>query len=176
VKSIFTSILIAVSILMLDVRVGICRVPAAPIQQKAEETSTQQQSQSGGGQATTAPQANATQVPPAKLDDKARKIKRTVEKIGVGGRLTLYLRNGDELYGSVVSLDDESLQVTEVDLKQVLTIQYRNVKKVREDYGKRDIFTRKRTNPPRGFKIGAAVAALFLAVGLPIIALASMKD
>jgi hypothetical protein len=175
VKSIFTSILIAASILMLDVRVGICRVPAPSQQQKAEDTSRQQQSPSSGGQTQPAP-LSATQSPSAKLDDKARKIKRTVEKIGVGGRLTLYLKNGEELYGSVVKLNEEELQITEVDLKQVLTIQYRNVKKVREDYGKRDLFTGKRTNPPRGFKIGVAVGLLFLAIGLPIIAIAGMKD
>lgn len=157
VKSIFTSILLVVSILMLDVRPGICG----------------QQSQSEGGQAAT---TTAASVPPAKLDDRARKVKRTVEKIGVGGRLTLYLKNGDELYGSVVSYTEDGVQITEVDLKQVLTIQYRNVKKVREDYGKRDLLTGKRSNPPKGFKIGVAVGLLFVAVGLPIIALAGMKD
>src|SRR3712207_3954484 len=116
---------------MLDVRVGICQVGAA---------STQQQTQSTGGQTTQAP-ASTTQVPPAKLDDRARRVKRTVEKIGVGGRLTLYLKNGDTLYGSVVRYTEEDVQITEVDLKQVLTIQFRNVKKVREDYGKRDLIT-----------------------------------
>jgi hypothetical protein len=156
VKSIFTSILLVVSILMLDARPGICR----------------QQSQSGGNQTATA-QAN---VPPAKLDDRARRVKRTVEKIGVGGRLTLYLKNGDTLYGSVVAYTEEDMQITEVDLKQVLTIQYRNVKKVREDYGKRDLFTGKRSNPPKGIKLGVALGLLFVAIGVPLIAIAGMKD
>lgn len=148
-KRIFTAILVAVSILMLDVRAGICQ---------------------------QVPSAGAAQARPAQLDDSARKIKRMVEKIGVAGRLTLYLKNGEELYGSVVSYDEESVQVAEVDLKQLVTIQYRNVKKVREDYGKRDLLTGRRSNPSKGIKIGLAVGLLFLAIALPLIALAGAKD
>jgi len=150
------------------VRVGICQESA-----KTEEISKQQsqntQSSSGATQSTA-------QAQPVKLDDKARKIKRMVEKIGVAGRLTLYLKNGEELYGSVVRYDAESLQIAEIDLKQVVSVQYVNIKRVREDYGKRDLFTGKRSNPSKGFKIGLAVGLLFVAIGVPIIALASMKD
>lgn len=173
-KNILTAILIIVSLLMLDVRAGICQESATAKQLKAEDISKQQQQARGAqnqGANTTGRQAT-----PAKLDDKARKIKRMVEKIGVAGRLTLYLQNGEKLYGSVVSYDEESLQIAEIDLKQVLTIQYRHIKKIREDYGKRDPLTGRRSNPSKGIKIGLAVGLLFVAIGLPIITLASMKD
>ncbi|HKS29407.1 MAG TPA: hypothetical protein VJS44_16370 [Pyrinomonadaceae bacterium] len=149
-KNILTAILIA-SLIMLSARVGLCQ------------------------QATATPAAKQTQSAPP-LDEKARKIKRMVEKIGVAGRLTLYLQNGDKLHGSVVQYDAESVQVAEIDLKQVITIQYRYIKKIREDYGKRDPLTGVRSNPPKGFKIGLTVGLLFVAIGLPIIVLASMKD
>jgi hypothetical protein len=170
-RSILTAILIVISLLMLDVRAGVCQEAATSTQRETTEASPQPQQRPQGaqGQATG-------QTPSATLDDKARKIKRTVEKIGVAGRLTLYLKNGEELYGSVVHYDAESLQIAEVELKQVVTIQYRNVKKVREGYANPDPLTGKRINPPKGVRIGILATVLVLGLGLPIIALATMKD
>lgn len=146
-----TSILIALSLLMIDARPAFCQGASA--------------SQSAGAKMSS-----------VQLDEKARKIKRTVEKIGVAGKLTLYLKNGEELYGNVVSYDEEGLQITEIDLKRVVSVQYRNIKRVREGYGNPNLLTGKRTNPPKGVKVGIIVAALFLALGLPVIALAAAKD
>jgi hypothetical protein len=174
-KNILTAILVVISLLMIDVRVGFCQEAIATRPQRAEDTSTQQQPQGAQSQGPTTPSSGG-QAQPAKLDDKARKIKRMIEKIGVAGRLTLYLKNGEELYGSVVRYDEESLQVAEIDLKQVVTIQYKNVKKVRDDYGKPNPFTGKRNNTAKGIKIGIAIGVFFLAIGLPIIAIASSKD
>jgi hypothetical protein len=174
-KNILATILVVVSLLMIDARAGFCRETVTAWPQQAEESSAQQKSQGAQNPgATTSSSAGQTQ--PARLDDKARKIKHMVEKIGVAGRLTLYLKNGEELYGSVVRYDEESLQVAEIDLQQVVTVQYRNVKKVREDYGKPNPFTGKRNSPAKGIKIGIAIGVLFLAIGLPIIGLASSKD
>jgi hypothetical protein len=175
-RSTLTAILIVISLLMLDVRAGVCQEAATSRQLKTAEVSPPQQQQSPTGQSRgTTPGTGQTL--DAALDDKARKIKRTIEKIGVAGRLTLYLKNGEELYGSVVSYDAESLQIAEIDLKQVVAVQYRNVKKVREGYSNPNPFTGKRTNPPKGVRIGAALAAV-LAVTLvvPIIVLATIKD
>jgi hypothetical protein len=167
-KNILTAILVVVSLIIMNVRPVVCQEAAKP---KSEEIPQQQQAQGSQGASSSQRQAQA-----APLDDKARKIKRMVEKIGVAGRLTLYLKNGENLYGSVVRYDEESVQVAEIDLKQVITIQYRNIKKIREDYAKRDPITGKRSNPPKGIRVGIAVGLLFVAVGLPIIVLASMKD
>lgn len=167
-----TSIFIAVSLLMLDAHVLFCQQPVAAGQSLTAEASTKEQAQSGN--ATTSNSAPAQSGVP--LDEKSQKVKRNVEKIGVAGRLTLYLKNGEELYGSVVSYDAESLKIAEVDLKQVITVQYKNIKKVREGYGNRDLFTGKRVNPPKGVKIGIIVGVIFLAFGLPIIGLAAAKD
>ena len=174
-KNILMAILVVVSLSMLNVRVVVCQEPAASKQSRTEESATQLQSQSAQSQTATAPGAGQT-TPAAKLDEKARKVKRTVEKIGVAGRLTLYLKNGEELYGSVVRYDEEGVQIAEIDLKQVVTVQYKNIKKVREDYGKRDLITGRRSNPAKGIKIGVTLGLLFVAVGVPLIAIASMKD
>jgi hypothetical protein len=168
------AILMVVSLLMLNVRVIVCQEAGATKQRQTEKSSTQQQEQSVQSQGATP--SSAGQTTPAKLDGKAQKIKRTVEKIGVAGKLTLYLKNGEELYGSVVRYDESSMQIAEVDLKQVVTVQYINIKKVRDDYGKRDIFTGKRSNPSKGIKIGIFAGVLFVAIGLPLILVASAKD
>jgi sRNA-binding regulator protein Hfq len=160
---------------MLDARAGICQEAVKTLPLRAEETSTQQQSQAAQQNQGTPATSSAAQTQPARLDDKARKIKRTVEKIGVGGKLTLYLKNGEDLYGSVVRYDEEGVQITEIDLKQVVTVQYKNIKKVREDYGNPNIFTGKRNNPPKGIRIGVLAAALAFAF-LPIIVVLTAKD
>ena len=169
----FTVIFIVVSLLMLDTRMVVCQESVAAGQGQAAESSTQQPAQSvqNGNSAT----ANRAQTSPAQLDDRARKIKRTVEKIGVAGKLTLYLKNGEDFYGSVVSYDEESLQIAEIDLKQVVTVQYRNVKKVREGYGNPNLFTGKRNNPPKGIRVGV-MAALLVFAFLPILVVLSSKD
>lgn len=169
-KNILTTILIIISLLMLNVRAGVCQETGTTAKQPTAEEASKQQQQ---GQGTGAKQAPRT---PVRLDDSAKKVKRMVEKIGVAGRLTLFLRNGETLHGSVVSYDDETVQVAEIDLKQVLTLHYRNIKKIREDYGKRDLITGQRSNPPKGVKLGISAGLLFVAIGLPLIVLASMKD
>ncbi len=57
------------------------------------------------------------------------------------------LNNGNERYGSIERLDEDSFQLAEVDLKQVFSVAYSDVKKVREGYGNTNQFTGKRWNP-----------------------------
>jgi hypothetical protein len=120
--------------------------------------------------------SNASQSSPAPTDKHLEKIRRTVRKIGIGSKITAFLNNGDELHGAVTQIDVESFQVAEIDLHQVFTLQYKNVKKVREGYQGVNLFTGKRVSHPRGLRIGVLVGALFLTLGLPIIFLATAKD
>jgi hypothetical protein len=57
------------------------------------------------------------------------------------------LNNGNERYGSIERLDEDSFQFDEVDLKQVFTVAYSDVKNVRVGYGNTNQFTGKRWNP-----------------------------
>ncbi len=169
-RSILTAIVITLSMLVLDARPVMCQEAttsqaSTPATSPAQTSIQQQQS--------TTPQAAAQK--PVQLDERARKIKRTVEKVGVAGKLTLYLKNGEDLYGNVVAIDEESFQITEVDLKRVVTIQYKNIKKVREGHGTREPFTGKRSNWPKGANIALAAGVFFVVIGLPIIALRGTK-
>src|SRR5205085_3015698 len=120
-------------------------------------------------------QTPAKQTPPpsqtqklAPADKQIEKIKRVVNKVAVGNRITVYLKNGDDLHGTVTNISANDFDIAEVDFHKLLTINYTDVKKVREGYGEINLLTGKRRNPPRGFKI-AAFAGLAALLIIPII-------
>ena len=113
---------------------------------------------------------------PAPLDPHAEKIKRAVTRIGISGRITVYLIKAGELYGAVTQIDEDDFRVADVDLHQVVVVQYKNVKKVRSGYGRVNVFTGKRPNPPRGVKIAMIGGLIFLAFALPLILVATARD
>jgi hypothetical protein len=90
---------------------------------------------------------SASARPPAKADRRVEQIKSKLRSLGIASRVTVMLNNGNERYGSIERLDEDSFQVAEVDLKQVFTVAYSDVKKVREGYGNTNQFTGKRWNP-----------------------------
>ncbi len=114
--------------------------------------------------------------PPAPLDKQGEKIKRVVSKIGVGERLTVFLKNGDDLHGTVSYLGETNFDVAEVDMHRLINVQYAEVKKVREGFSEVNLLTGKRYSRPQGFKIAAFAGAMFLAIGLPLIFLSTVKD
>lgn len=65
------------------------------------------------------------------------KTKAKIEKIGIRGDLTVSLQNGRTNHGFVNRIDDESFEMTEIDLKTNLTIRYDEVKKVESGYGQK---------------------------------------
>jgi len=83
------------------------------------------------------------------------KIRRDVQKIGVGGQITVYQIRGNTLHGTVTNINQDEFEIAEVDLSQIITIQYRDVKKVRSGIGRINLFTGRRTNPSRGVRITA---------------------
>ena len=51
----------------------------------------------------------------------ADKIKRDVESLGRGSRVTVVLRNGNEYYGAIGEATEESFELLEIDLNQKIT-------------------------------------------------------
>ena len=106
----------------------------------------------------------AVQLPPA-----VQKIKDDVDRIGIGGKITVILKSGEERYGSVSDIASTSFEVTDVDLKQKVTIDYADVKKVRRNYGGKNYISGKRPDPKWGIIAGVAIFGTLLilvAVGL----------
>jgi hypothetical protein len=101
----------------------------------------------------------------ASKDDRlAEHIKQKVQDLGVSARITVILKNGNELYGGVSAIDDDTFQILEVDQRRLITIGYKDVKKVRYSYGNPNPFNGKRWNPIWGRVAAIGVLVLFVVV------------
>jgi hypothetical protein len=103
----------------------------------------------------SAPAAASPQ--PAALPKRAEEVRRRVEKIGVGQRITVVRFDGIEHYGTVRALGATSVEVAEVDIKQPVTDAYVDIKKVRKGYGGINWVSGKRPNPVWGWVAAAAI-------------------
>ena len=74
------------------------------------------------------------------------KIQNQVFKLGVGQDVTVKLISGKQWHGRISSIDADSFKLVEVDLGQVILINYRETKKVYEGYTERNVLG-KRINP-----------------------------
>ena len=128
-------------------------------------------------QTVTKPNAQAGQKQqPAPSEKQIEKVMHDVFNVGVGQRMTVFLRNGDTLHGTLAQIREETFEVSEVDMRQTLTVRYDEVKKVRSGYGGVNLFTGKTTNaPPRGVRIALFSGLAFL-LALPIIMIATSKN
>ena len=105
----------------------------------------------------------------SKKTTKLEKLKNQVEKIGVGGKITVIRLDKQDFYGKVTNIEPDSFQIEEIDLKQTLTFKYTEVKKIKTGDGEKNLITGKRNNPKKGWLIGVAIfgtLAALLAVGL----------
>jgi hypothetical protein len=107
------------------------------------------------------------------LDAKAQEIKNQITKIGLGGDITIIGNNRREFYGSLLEIKDESVSINEIDQKAIVEIKYRDIKKVRKDYGSSKDRLGNRIRP-RKHLIGLIIGAV--AILIPVILVASAKD
>ena len=128
------------------------------------------------GQTGTKQNAQAGQKQPAPSEKQIEKVMHDVFNVGVGQRITVFLRDGHTLHGTVAQIKEESFEVSEVDQRLTLTVRYDEVKKIRGGYGGVNLFTGKTTNaPPRGVRI-ALFSGLAFMLALPIILIAASKN
>jgi sRNA-binding regulator protein Hfq len=103
------------------------------------------------------------------------KVRHEVEKIGIGGPITLYLKNGDELHGTVAQFDQDAVQIAEIDRRASFTIKYAEIKKVHSGVGSVNVFTGRRVTRSHGVRIAGLIIAT-AAIAIPVILLAASKD
>ena len=117
------------------------------------------------------PQTDKTDTPSPKPSAKAAKqidrIKRDVENYGIAAKVTVILKDNQERYGEIAQIDDDTFRIVEVDMKQLQTFAYKDVKKVRFNYGNPNPFTGKRWHPRWGFITFIALTA-FLIIIVPL--------
>jgi hypothetical protein len=110
---------------------------------------------------------------PKSSDTRIEKVKAKVNKIGVRENITVFHIDGKKYHGFVLRIGDSDFEITEIDRKTNYTFQYSEVKKVDEGYGEKG---------PLGNRVGrrgrliGLIAGLTVALGLPIILLATSKD
>jgi hypothetical protein len=88
-----------------------------------------------------------------------QKVKDQVQTIGVGEDVTVKLSSGLEYYGEISKIEADSFEIDEIDLKQMVSIDYANVKKVEKGYGKMDSSSGKRQKKSRSVLIYTIVGA-----------------
>lgn len=109
----------------------------------------------------TTPSATTPSAKDARLIDR---IKRDVEDFGIAAKVTVILKSGQERYGEIAEIDNDTFRIVEVDMKRLLTFAYKDVKKVRFNYGNPNPFTGKRWHPRWGHIAIIALTAFFLII------------
>ncbi len=110
-------------------------------------------------------QSQTTSIKKPKQD----KIKEKVEKIGIGGKITVFRSDKKKFYGKVTSLDDEGFQILEVDLKTTIDFKYSEISKITTGDGEKNLITGKRANPKKGWLYGLAIfGALFVILAVAL--------
>ena len=94
---------------------------------------------------------------PQNIPSQIQKVKDQVQKIGIAEDATVVLLTGKEYYGAISKIEPDSFEIAEVDLKQRMAFDYKNVKKVRKGYGDRYLITGKRLSPRAELIITIAV-------------------
>ena len=110
-------------------------------------------------------QVNNSTLPPSSqsLNPHAEKIKKNIEKLGIGHQVTAVLTIDKEYHGTISDIAAESFQVNEVDLKQVVTIKYDETEKVYKNYYHNDVFLGR---DPHKHEIVLIAILSFVIVGL----------
>jgi hypothetical protein len=102
------------------------------------------------------------------------KIRKRVRDLRVGANVTVIMLGGKKYYGTISDIAADNFQVAEVDLKQNVSFNYGEVKKVAEGYGRKSVFSGKRgVNPNNHWVRWVVLGAL---VAIPIIITANVKN
>ena len=109
---------------------------------------------------TPAPRSDAS----IKLENDTKKNKKRIFDIGKGNEITIVRRDGKEFYSTITDIGDDSVVVSEVDLKVKVDIPCEQISKVEKGYGEGRGFSGKRISPYKHrvglIIIGATAAAL----------------
>jgi len=97
-----------------------------------------------------------------KKSKQADEIKKKVLAMGIASRVTVVIKNGNEYYGSISVIDDDRFQISEIDLKREVTIEYTDVMKIRSGFGNPNPMNGKRWRPAWHVATFAIAAGLLL--------------
>ncbi len=114
-----------------------------------------------GARVAAAQQTVDTPAPP---DKRSEKVRRAVEKLGVGKKITVILKKGRDQRGFIESFDAEGFQIVERKTERVVAFKYAEVKRTRRGWRK----------PPGALEMGIlAAGTVGLLVVTTLVALSS---
>jgi len=157
--------LVSVCLITVSAPKGLCM--GVGEDHKAEDRATVQTDGSKAGDKKQTHPDKSQSAQKTKEDRRTDEMKWKLRGLGIASRVTIKLNNGNERYGSIERLDEDTFQIAEVDIKQVITVSYNDVKKVREGYGNPNQFTGKRWNPIWA-KISVTALIVLFAVVVPL--------
>ena len=163
---------------LLALALILCCAPLHPkaCAQPQSTGNTKAQDQKAQDQSAAKPNAQAgKKQQPTPSEKQIEKVMHAVFNVGVGRGLTVFLRNGDTLHGTLADIRADDFQIAEVDRRQTFTVRYDEVKEVRRGFGGVNLFTGQRVNPSRARTI-ARYSVLGFVLALPIILVAASKN
>src|SRR5262245_66247403 len=80
-------------------------------------------------------------------------VKDQVQKIGKGEDVTVILFSGVEYYGAISKIEEDSFEIAEVDLKQMVAISYEDVKRVERGSGEMRCVGKRQNDPASARRI-----------------------
>lgn len=104
-----------------------------------------------------------------------QRVKDQIQTIGVGEDVTVILSSGLEYYGEIGKIEADNFEIDDIDLRQMVTIAYTDVKKVEKGYGKMNSSSGKRQKGSRS-KLILAVAGVGASVGFLLWGISKMKN
>src|SRR5215510_2645522 len=102
---------------------------------------------------------------PQNTPSQFQNVKDQVQKIGVAKKATIILLTGKEYYGAISKIETDRFEIAEVDLKQQMEFDYKDVEKVRKGYGGRG-FGGKRVNPRHNLIAGISAVGLLFGIAI----------
>jgi hypothetical protein len=100
-------------------------------------------------------------------DAHALKIRHQLEYLGYGRDVTVRLRHGRDYHGRIVDTGVDSFRLDEVDLRQVVSVSYSDIKRIDAGYRGQSLIGNTRPNPHTSKIIAFATLgglAIFLGV------------
>ena len=113
--------------------------------------------------------SSAQQVPP--LSKRAAAIRQNVERLPPNAEITVVPIHGQKDYGTIVSHDQESFTLYDIDRKANVTLKYADVKGIKDGYRGRKSFT---TRHPQ-LKRGIIVTTIAMGVMVLVAVLAALE-
>ena len=99
----------------------------------------------------------------AQLTPESQRIRAKIEVLDPNSKMTVKMRDGRELHGSLESSAPESFALNEVDQRMTLTIRYDEVASIARNYG-REGFLGRRVSPKKNLIAGVIIIGVLLMI------------